>query len=91
MFAVATTLLRPYTTRGRHARPRVRGTKALAYGLAAALTGLAVFAVVGLRVPPVILVVPVAVVVVLVLATRTVRTASSHVDKIFAEELDPVD
>jgi hypothetical protein len=88
MFAVATALLRPYATRGRHARPRVRGTKALAYALTAALTGLGVFAVVGLSVPPVFLVVPVAVVVVFVPATRTVRTAASRVDRIFAEELD---
>jgi len=85
MFAVATALIRPYATRGRHVRPRVRGTRALAYALAAAAAGLGVFAVVGLSVPPVFLVVPVAV---LVVSTRTVRTASSRVDRIFAEELD---
>ena len=88
MFAVATALLRPYATRGRHVRPRVRGTKALAYALAAAAAGLGVFTVVGLGVPPVFLVVPVAVLVVFVLAIRTVKTASSRVDRIFAEELD---
>ncbi len=91
MFAVATALLRPYATRGRHARPRLRGRKALAYALTAALTGLGVFAVVGLSVPPVFLVVPVAALVVFVLAGRTVRTASSSIDRIFAEELEPVD
>ncbi len=88
MFAVATALLRPYATRGRHARPRVRGTRALAYALTATLAGCGVFAVVGLGMPPVFLVVPVAALVVLTLSVRTVRTASSQVDKIFTEELD---
>lgn len=74
---------------GRHARPRPAWPRIAIRLVTAALALSAVLAVVGADLPPILLVVPIAVLLTLAAAAAKLRTASRKIDVIFAEELPP--
>ncbi|MFJ1768337.1 hypothetical protein ACIOD2_49030 [Amycolatopsis sp. NPDC088138] len=87
--SVHAALARPVlgSSRGRHAKPAPSWPRVVARTLFLALALISAGVVVGLGWPPVLLVVPAAVLVLLVASVAKLRTASAKIDTIFAEEL----
>lgn len=87
--SVHAALARPVlgASRGRHAKPAPPWPRVVARTLFLALALISTGVVVGLGWPPVLLVVPAAVLVLLVASVAKLRTASGKIDTIFAEEL----
>lgn len=73
--------------RGRHAKPRATWPRVAARSAFLALALISAGMVVGAGWPPVLLVVPIAVLLLLVASVTKLRTASRKIDAIFAEEL----
>jgi hypothetical protein len=87
--SVHAALARPVfgASRGRHAKPGPTWPRVVARTLFLALALISVGMVVGAGRPPVLLVVPAAMLVLLVASIAKLRTASAKIDTIFAEEL----
>ncbi|MEA5360111.1 hypothetical protein VA596_11235 [Amycolatopsis sp., V23-08] len=87
--SVHAALARPVlgASRGRHAKPAPTWPRVVARTLFLALALVSIAAVVVLDWPPVLLVVPAAVLLLLVASVAKLRTASAKIDSIFAEEL----
>jgi hypothetical protein len=87
--SVHAALARPVfgASRGRHAKPGPTWPRVAARTLFLALALISVGVVVGAGWPPVLLVVPAAMLVLLVASVAKLRTASAKIDIIFAEEL----
>jgi hypothetical protein len=73
--------------RGRHTKPRAAWPRVAARTFFLALALLSAGLVVGAGLPPVLLVVPAAVLLLLVASVTKLRTASRKIDSIFAAEL----
>ncbi|WP_328452509.1 hypothetical protein [Amycolatopsis sp. NBC_00438] len=81
----------PGAPRGRHAKPRARWPRVVVRTSFLALALTALGAVVGAGWPPVLLVVPIAILLLLVASVTKLRTASRKIDSIFAAELSAPD
>lgn len=73
--------------RGRHAKPRATWPRVVARSSFLTLALISAGVVVGAGWPPILLVVPVAILLLLVAGVTKLRTASRKIDTIFAEEL----